>query len=217
MNGITVQQRIANVKQFLVETAPEDTQLNQLDNAIPTAGGEIMPPVDAIPLGSSPFLDELKKMNVRLESMEMQQILGRLRFEKDNAVAGDINVHDWAEADVPVGAIVRFNILIPEGWVFHCKWVNCTFADDTTYTFTWDGQYEPPLSEFIMDYADHYRTFEPPIRCYAQAQITALNLGDQENTYSVFYGGFLRRYKRTTQIMSEETSIVEKSTTGGGA
>ncbi len=202
MNGqIPVKQRIANVKQFLLE----NSQLSGVEN-----GGDLVPPQLLQDNGMS---EQLKNIGLTLIEMKETQYLERLRFEKDNAVAGDINVHDWAEVDVPPGSIVVFNILINEGWVFHCKWVNCTFADDTTYTLTFDGRYEPPLSEFIMDYADHYRTFEPPIRSYSQAQITALNLSETTNTYSVFYGGFLRRYKRTTELLSEETSLIEKSIT----
>jgi len=199
---ITVQNRISDIEEFLNGNNAQPPSVN----VIQTNATQLAPAITSV---SSPFLDELKKMNY-------YQNLARIRWEKDNAVAGDINVHDWNEAEVPPGFLVTFTFQIPEGWVLHISECSIVFATDTTYKFIRDGIYEPTMSEFFMDYADHYKIFSPPLRAYKDCIITATNVSDETNVYSVFFSGFLRRYRRTTEIMSEETTLIEKSTKSKG-
>lgn len=215
-----VEERVAEVKKFLKEKAIEPeappkklegtqapfegTYKSQTGLFKGTTSGQVALPTAPI---NGEMLDVLNSINNKME-------LERVRFEKTNAVSGDQNIHDWVEASVPSGSIATFSFQLNEGWVFHIQKIQITYQPLSIYNFIRDGIYEPTLSEWVNDYADQYVLFNPPLKAFSQCEISVLNLSGITQIYSVFMGGFLRRYARSTAISAAEENLIQVSIGG---
>ena len=192
MAELDIDERIKEIEKFLEE---------QEKKAIPIPPKKIEEPApenEAITL--------LKKIT------ENQEI-DRKRWERRNAVEGDEEIYDFNEASVDPGHIVEFYLDVPEGWVLFLNYINITYAADTDYNIWIDNIWEPSLTDSILDFGNHQSYYIPPRKCYTQAKITALNNGAITQTYNVFFGGFLRRYRAIGREITYESLEKEKQET----
>ena len=139
-----------------------------------------------------------------MRAIRNNQDIERKRYERDHAIEGDEPIQDWAEADVGVGEIGTFVFNIPEGFVFYWKYPSVSWNKNSTFYVYIDGALQPALSEVVQDMGDHQNVFIPPKKCYAKAEIRVLNNDIEEHAYSVFFGGFLRRYDKIDEVRSSE-------------
>lgn len=174
---LSIQERIREVEKFLEEQEKKAI----MPKAPPKKVEEPAPPEnEAITL--------LKKIS------ENQEI-DRKRFERNNPVENDEPIYDWNEATIDPGYMVQFSLFVPEGHVFYFEYLNVTYNADTVYYIWIDGAYEPTLTDTLQDFGDHAQIYKPPKMCYNKAEVWCLNNGDDAQTYSVFFRGFLRWYR----------------------
>ena len=194
MAELDVDDRIAEIEKFLEEQEKKAI----MPKAPPKKLEEPIPEDEAITL---------------LKKIAENQELDRKRWERANATENDQEIYDWNEAEVPPGYAVDFYIDVNEGWVLFLKYINITYAADTTYDIWIDNIWEPTLTDSILDFGNHQSYFIPPRKAYTQARITALNNGLITQTYNVFFGGFLRRYRAISREIVYESLEKEKQET----
>ena len=128
-----------------------------------------------------------------LRQVVNNQEVERVEYNRSHALVDDSPVYDWLELSVPAGSLVTFTLTVPEGSRFFFNYFNITYRADTIYNITVDGVAEPPTTEPVTDWADHYNSvFSPPRICQRHVIITALNNGDATTTYGCFLNGFFR-------------------------
>ncbi len=176
MAELDIDERIKEIEKFLEEQEKKAI----MPKAPPKKIEELYPEDEAITL---------------LKKIAENQEIDRKRWERRNAVEGDEEIYDFNEASVDPGYLVEFYLDVPEGWVYYINYINITYADDTDYNIWIDNTWEPTLTDSILDFGNHQSYYVPPRKCYTQARITALNNGLITQTYNVFFGGFLRRYR----------------------
>ncbi len=133
------------------------------------------------------------------------QLWDRIEYERSNPLINDSPVYDWEESVVPPGFMVIFTLTIPDGKTLFLDYFNISFEENSIYNFIADGISTPALTEVLMDFGDHYNNmFNPPRLCYSSVVVTALNDGNEDQTYSFFIRGFLRdSTKVNTQYLGQ--------------
>jgi len=139
-----------------------------------------------------------------MRAIKKNQEIERKRYERDHAIKGDESIQDWEEADVGVGQRATFTYNVPEGWVFYWKYPSVSWNNNSTFYVYIDGALEPTLIDVVQDMGEHNQVFVPPKKCYSIAQIKVLNNDEEEHSYSVFFGGFIRRISKIDEIRSSE-------------
>ena len=150
---------------------------------------------------------------VLLKKMVENQEIDRKRWERANATEFDQEIYDWAEETLPPGYAVDFYLDVNEGWVYFIKYINITYAADTTYDIYIDNVWEPTLTDSILDFGNHQSYYNPPKKAYTQARIRVSNLGAITQTYNTFFGGFLRRFRAINREITYESLEKEKQET----
>ena len=194
MAELDVDERIKEIEKFLEEQEKKAI----MPKALPKKIEEPYPEDEAITL---------------LKKIAENQEIDRKRWERRNAVEGDEEIYDFNEASVDPGYLVEFYLDVPEGWVYYINYINITYADDTDYNIWIDNTWEPTLTDSILDFGNHQSYYVPPRKCYTQARITALNNGLITQTYNVFFGGFLRRYRAISREITYKSLEKEKQET----
>ncbi len=209
MSNLTVNQRIKEINSFLNDEEKLSSGTFQGTYQTPilklkgkTEGTITLPGAN----GNSTAL---------LQQIVNNQNLERLRYEVRHAVSGDLEITDWSEIEIPSNYIATFQFLIDEGRVMNLTSSALTYADDCIYTISDDGRWHPSMQEYILDYGGGgIVTYDPPLRCYSSLVFTVSNVGEEAQLISISVYGFLRRYQRSTELFSEERSIIEKSVGG---
>ncbi len=180
---VNIAERIKEIEKFLnkEEKTPE---VPLAPAPIPTPSPETAP---------TPMLNNNAEIIGVLRRILINQLIERRSWERSNPLITDNPVYDWIELATPAGFIATFTLTVPEGRAFFFDYFNITYRDDTIYTITIDGVAEPTTTEPVMDWADHYLIFRPPRLCYEHVIITALNNGDETQTYGCFMRGFFRQ------------------------
>ena len=194
MAELDIDERIKEIEKFL----EEQEKKAMMPKAPPKKIEELVPENEAITL---------------LKKIAENQEIDRKRWERRNAVEGDEEIYDFNEASVDPGYLVEFYLDVPEGWVYYINYINITYADDTDYNIWIDNTWEPTLTDSILDFGNHQSYYVPPRKCYTQARITALNNGLITQTYNVFFGGFLRRYRAIGREITYKSLEKEKQET----
>jgi len=194
MAELDIDERIKEIEKFLEEQEKKAI----MPKAPPKKIEELYPEDEAITL---------------LKKIAENQEIDRKRWERRNAVEGDEEIYDFNEASVDPGYLVEFYLDVPEGWVYYINYINITYADDTDYNIWIDNTWEPTLTDSILDFGNHQSYYVPPRKCYTQARITALNNGLITQTYNVFFGGFLRRYRAIGREITYKSLEKEKQET----
>jgi len=140
-----------------------------------------------------------------LKQIKKNQEIERRRYERRNAISGDIPIYDWAEETVAPGYRVKFILEVPEGWVFYWSYPSWTWNRYSQYQVWIDGVYQPQITDIIQDFADHTEVFTPPKKVYYKAEVWCTNVGTVNRTYSCFFGGFLRR----AQLAAKDEEPIE--------
>jgi len=221
MKKLGIKQRIEEIERFLkeqeekiVEPLPPERVEEPIPSIIPPRIVEPrpprIPPITEEPVPEPPSENEAITL---LKKITENQEIDRKRWERRNAIEGDEEIYDFNEASVPPGYIVEFYLDVPEGWVYFINYINITYAADTDYNIWIDNIWEPTLTDSILDFGNHQSYYIPPRKCYTQAKITALNNGLITQTYNVFFGGFLRRYRAIGREITYESLQKEKQET----
>ena len=212
---MTVSQRIKELQNYLkirkADYTPEDNFVGEYESKTKLFKGNIIGNVTS-PDGANGNSTAL------LQQIVDNQNLDRLRYEVRHAVVGDLEITDWGEIEIPPNYQATFQFLIDEGRVMNLTSSALTYADDMVYTISDDGRWHPSMQEYILDYGGGgITTYDPPLRCYSTLVFTVSNVGDESQLISISIFGFLRRYQRSTELFSEERSIIEKTISTGGS
>ena len=194
MQELDINERIAEIEKFLEEQ--EKKAIKPI--TIPKKLEEPLPPDNVLTL--------LKKIT------ENQEI-DRKRYERENAIEGDEVIHDWAEATINPGQMVQFIYKVPEGRVFHLSYPSITHNIETTYYIWIDGQYQPTLSQTLIDFGDHQKVYVPPVKAYNNVQVWALNNWVAPQDYACFIKGWNRYYRAIGREITYESLEKEKQET----
>ena len=120
---------------------------------------------------------------------------------------------DFAEATIEEGQMVQFIYTVPEGRVFYLSYPSITHNIDSTYYIWIDGQYQPTLSQTLIDFGDHQKVYVPPFKAYNNVQVWALNGWVAPQTYACFIKGWNRFYRAINREITYESLEKEKQET----
>ena len=198
MAEISIGERIKQIGSFLGE--------EELKLATSVAPAPVPEPIPEPVAPIAPTYPEFSPTAANAEMIDLlnqvvkNQETERTSWERSNPLITDSPIYDFLELSVPPGFLATFTLNINEGVRFFCNYLNITYRDDTIYGITIDGVAEPPTTEPIIDWADHYLIFRPPRICQRHVILTALNNGDETVTYACMINGFFRA---STKIDSE--------------
>ncbi len=146
-----------------------------------------------------------------LRKISENQEIDRKRYERFNPISNDEAIYDWAEATINPGQLVQFIYTVGEGRVFYLQYPNITHNVETTYSIWIDGEYQPNLSQSLIDFGDHQIVYSPPKMCYNNVQVWALNNWIAPQTYDCFIRGFSRWLQKIHREIKYESLEKEET------
>ncbi len=205
-------QQIAPMAQLSI-----NERIDELENFLRIQEEKLAQPKETLPMAPpmtpeiTPVIPQTDDVLTLLKRISENQEIDRKRYERNNPVSGDDPIYDWAEETILPGQMVQFIYYVPEGRAFFLEYINVVHNVETTYSIFIDGEYQPNLSYALQDFGDHMEIWRPPKMAYNKVEVWCLNNWIAAQTYSVFFQGFNRFYRKIHREIKYEFLEKEKT------